>query len=116
MIASFENHTILKDFVVGETKQKGRNVYVKEKVLRLAPFFSFPLVSPHGPHPRRRATRELMGVKIFVPLSKKLSHSPRSEDGRAVRVFEHLAYDLLAPNVTFIQSSSFCFIFVLWVP
>ena len=72
MIVSFKNHTILKDFVVGETKQKGRNVYVKEKVLRLAPFFSFPLVSPHGPHPGRRATRELRGVKNFFGEAEKV--------------------------------------------
>ena len=58
--------------MIEESQQEDEKRVVKEKVLRLAPFFSFPLVSPHGPHPGRRATRELRGVKNFFGEAEKV--------------------------------------------
>ena len=71
--------------------RRARNVFI-EKVLRLAPFFSFPLVSPNRPHPGRRATRELRGVKNnFTSFEKLTTHlgarrrgAVRSEQGRRI--------------------------------
>ena len=59
--------------------------FLKRKVLGLAPFFSFPLVSPHGPHPRRRATRELRGVELFRLPRKSLAPHLGARRGGAVR-------------------------------
>ena len=61
-MASFENYGILKDFLMMFHHEVEMMCNRIEKGLLLAPFFSFPLVSPHGPHPGRRATRELRGV------------------------------------------------------